>query len=83
MIIELSYNNEIFSKVVKKKQDIKDVLNSMKPKELFTEIYLTVKDDGNNYERRFTLVQGKQLYSTDTTLMEILVNSINQFYGRQ
>lgn len=83
MIIELAYNNEIFSKVVKKKQDIKDVLNSMKPKELFTEIYLTVKEDGNNYERRFTLVQGKQLYSTDTTLLEILVNSINQFYGRQ
>ena len=81
MIIELAYNNEIFSKVVKKKQDIKDVLNSMKPKELFTEIYLTVKEDGNNYERRFTLVQGKQLYST--TLLEILVNSINQFYGRQ
>lgn len=81
MIIEFNYNNEIFKRVLNKKQDIRKALLKMRPEELFTELYVSVKEDGNNFEKRYNLKEGKRLYLDEVSL-DILVNSINQFYGR-
>lgn len=74
--LEITVNNQT---VKKRGEDLRALFSKVKPSQVLTESYVTVKNGKNTLERRFDLVQTKKLFSDEET-REIFLNTFSSLY---
>lgn len=70
--IEITFNGFTFNV---KTNDLFNGILSLKPDELFTESYITIKKGEAEFQKRLTLVQTRKLFNDETSL-EMFINNL-------
>ncbi len=71
MNLTLKFNGETFTK---KPIDVKTTILSLKPEQLHTDMYVTLKNKDDVRERHLNLVQGRKLFSNEDFLDVFVMN---------
>lgn len=69
--LTLKFNGETFTK---RPKDIKQAILSLKPEQLHTEMYVTLKNKEDVRERKLNLVQGRKLFIDENFLDIFIMN---------
>lgn len=69
--MQFLFNGEHFES----QSNIKHAIEEVKPAQLHTEMYVTIKDGSNLIERKLNLIQGKKLFN-DEMFREIFINNL-------
>lgn len=72
--LTMYFNGLVFNKQT---DDIQKSILELKPEILYTEVYVSVRDNKTKEvtDRRLNLIQGKKLFR-DETIMEIFINNL-------
>lgn len=71
--LTLSFNGETYTK---RPKDVKAAIISVKPQLLFTDVYVTLKNNKNDVrERKLNLHQGRKLFQ-DENFLEVFVMNL-------
>lgn len=70
--LTISFNGETYTK---RPKDLKESIMAVKPPLLFTDVYVTLKNNKNDIrERKLSLHQGRKLFQDDNFLEVFVMN---------
>lgn len=70
--VTLQFNGEEFDI---KTNNLIEAITAIKPEILYTELYITISDGQNEFQKRFNLVQGKRLFASDE-MMDVFISTM-------
>jgi hypothetical protein len=73
--LTMQFNGETYEK--RPRKDIKEAILSLRPEQLHTDIFVTLKNKEDIRERHLTLTQGKKLFNeTDNDFIDVFIMNL-------